>query len=152
DIERLVDRHIKCHGGDPKVSLAAVRVEPEMRGRLQGLHDADVQHSLAALNPSPQDIASLATLAPIVPGAAAPPAIPTGTRFRRLREHARGGLGEVFVALDEELHREVALKEIQGYFADDPASRARFVREAEVTGKLEHPGVVPVYGLGAYSD
>jgi serine/threonine protein kinase len=51
------------------------------------------------------------------------------------------------VALDEELRREVALKQIQGRFADDPESRRRFVREAEITGNLEHPGVVPVYGL-----
>jgi tRNA A-37 threonylcarbamoyl transferase component Bud32 len=71
-------------------------------------------------------------------------------RYRRLRQHARGGLGAVFVALDEELHREVALKEIQDGHADEPDARARFLREAELTGKLEHPGVVPVYGLGAY--
>ena len=47
---------------------------------------------------------------------------------------------------DQELHREVALKEIRGEHANDPHSRGRFVREAEITGKLEHPGVVPVYG------
>src|SRR5262249_29004527 len=35
---------------------------------------------------------------------------------------------------------------------DHPASRARFLREAEVTGQLEHPGVVPIYGLGAFPD
>jgi serine/threonine protein kinase len=68
-----------------------------------------------------------------------------------LRPHARGGLGEVFVARDQELHREVALKEIQARH-DDPRSRSRFLLEAEVTGGLEHPGVVPVYGLGAYPD
>jgi serine/threonine-protein kinase len=56
------------------------------------------------------------------------------------------------VARDEELGREVALKEIQSRHADDPASRSRFLVEAEVTGRLEHPGVVPVYGLGAYPD
>ena len=50
--------------------------------------------------------------------------------------------------LDSELHREVALKQIQPQHADDPTSRARFLIEAEVTGRLEHPGVVPVYGLG----
>jgi serine/threonine protein kinase len=58
----------------------------------------------------------------------------------------------VFVALDEELHREVALKEIQDRHADSQESRARFVLEAEITGGLEHPGIVPVYGLGVYPD
>ncbi len=71
-----------------------------------------------------------------------------GGRFRLLRRHARGGIGVVFVAMDSELHREVALKQIQPQHADDPTSRARFLIEAEVTGRLEHPGVVPVYGLG----
>ena len=71
-----------------------------------------------------------------------------GQRFRILRPHARGGLGAVFVALDCELHREVVLKQILEKHADDPDSRQRFVAEAEITGGLEHPGVVPVYGLG----
>src|SRR5262249_7222867 len=75
-----------------------------------------------------------------------------GQRVRLLRPHARGGLGEVFVALDAELHREVALKQILERHADDPVSRHRFVAEAEITGGLEHPGVVPVYGLGTYAD
>ena len=55
-------------------------------------------------------------------------------------------------AEDTELHREVALKEIQESHADEPPSRARFVAEAEITGGLEHPGIVPVYGLGTYAD
>jgi tRNA A-37 threonylcarbamoyl transferase component Bud32 len=75
-----------------------------------------------------------------------------GQRFRILRPHAKGGLGAVFVALDGELSREVAVKQILDSHADDPASRARFVLEAEITGGLEHPGIVPVYGLGTYSD
>jgi tRNA A-37 threonylcarbamoyl transferase component Bud32 len=69
-----------------------------------------------------------------------------------VRSFARGGLGEVFVAYDEELDREVALKEIQAPFADNVQSRTRFVREGKVTGGLEHPGIVPVYGLGTYQD
>ena len=52
------------------------------------------------------------------------------------------------MALDSELNREVALKELRPELADDHGSRARFLLEAEVTGRLEHPGVVPVYGLG----
>src|SRR5205823_1896154 len=77
---------------------------------------------------------------------------PKPRRFRVLRSHARGGLGEVFVAQDEELQREVALKEIQQRHAHHAESRARFVLEAELTGRLEHPGIVPVYGLGCYED
>jgi tetratricopeptide (TPR) repeat protein len=75
-----------------------------------------------------------------------------GLRFQVLRPHARGGLGEVFVAHDCELNRQVALKEIKDKHAHDPDSRARFLLEAEVTGSLEHPGIVPVYSLGHYPD
>ena len=74
-----------------------------------------------------------------------------GQRFRVLRPHATGGLGAVFVALDAELNREVALKQILDRHADDPVSRRRFLIEAEITGGLEHPGIVPVYGLGTYN-
>src|SRR6202040_1070169 len=55
-------------------------------------------------------------------------------------------------ARDEELERDVALKEIQERHAGQPESRARFLLEAKVTGCLEHPGIVPVYGLGVYGD
>lgn len=75
-----------------------------------------------------------------------------GARFRVLRPHARGGLGDVYVAEDTELNRHVALKEIQPKHADNPASRERFLAEAEITGGLEHPGIVPVYGLGTSAD
>jgi eukaryotic-like serine/threonine-protein kinase len=75
-----------------------------------------------------------------------------GSRFARIRKHAQGGLGQVFLAADHELHREVALKEIQPEFAGIFESRRRFVLEAQVTGILEHPGIVPVYSLGSYPD
>ena len=73
-------------------------------------------------------------------------------RFRVLRTHARGGLGEVFVAEDTELKRDVALKQILPRQAGNQTSRARFLLEAEITGNLEHPGVVPVYALGSGDD
>ncbi|MGC4007399.1 MAG: serine/threonine-protein kinase [Pirellulales bacterium] len=71
-----------------------------------------------------------------------------GLRFRILRKHAEGGLGKVSVARDEELNREVALKEIKPDYVDDTESRVRFEQEAVITGGLEHPGIVPVYGFG----
>jgi eukaryotic-like serine/threonine-protein kinase len=76
----------------------------------------------------------------------------SGRRFQILRSHAEGGLGEVFVAHDRELNREVALKQIKGEQAHDPECCARFLREAEITGRLEHPGIVPVYGVTQLSD
>lgn len=81
------------------------------------------------------------------------PALPgEERRYTVLRSHSRGGLGEVFVARDEQLKRPVALKEIQARHASDLAARSRFLLEAEVTGGLEHPGIVPVYGLGCHAD
>ncbi len=73
-------------------------------------------------------------------------------RFQILRPLDRGGLGIVSVALDQDLHREVAVKEIRPDRADDHGLRSKFILEAEVTGGLEHPGIVPVYALGASPD
>ncbi len=76
----------------------------------------------------------------------------TNNRFQTIRFYARGGLGEVFVAVDHELGREVALKQIREQHADDRRSRTRFLNEARITANLEHPGIVPVYSLGFHQD
>src|SRR5262245_45118994 len=67
--------------------------------------------------------------------------------YTDLTPHARGGLGEVLKATDADLHRTVAVKRLLDAHADHPASQRRFLLEAEVTARLEHPGVVPVYAL-----
>jgi WD40 repeat protein len=69
-------------------------------------------------------------------------------RYRPVSFHAQGGLGLIFTAEDTELRRTVALKAMQSLPALDPASRQRFLLEAEITAMLEHPGVVPVHGMG----
>jgi len=61
-----------------------------------------------------------------------------------------GGMGEVLLVRDERLGREVALKVIRR--AHDAAARARFATEAQITGQLEHPGIVPLYELGTTAD
>jgi len=145
-LEALVKKHLQRHGDDPEKSLAAVSSLGAVREDLRRVADPDVEASLARV-PAPGAADRYETRAPSLgkPTSA-------GQRFRILRPHARGGLGEVFVAQDEELHREVALKEIQDQHADDPESRSRFLLEAEITGGLEHPGIVPVYGLGIYAE
>ncbi len=70
--------------------------------------------------------------------------LPAGPRYTRSSLHATGGMGEVWRAWDATLGREVALKQLK---EESAAGEARFVREAKLTGRLEHPGVVPVYEL-----
>jgi serine/threonine protein kinase/tetratricopeptide (TPR) repeat protein len=148
-LDALVQAHLALHSDDAAQSLAALSSLGSARQALEQIADPDVRASLGVVAAARDDTDDpYATRAPATVGE------PTsaGLRFRILRPHAEGGLGKVSVALDEELNREVALKEIKLDCADDDQSRARFLLEAEVTGGLEHPGVVPVYGLGSYAD
>jgi tetratricopeptide (TPR) repeat protein/tRNA A-37 threonylcarbamoyl transferase component Bud32 len=137
-LDALTTEHLLGHGGDTRRSLAAIRQSCTRTDLLQSLSDAGVDRIMEAIEAEP------ASEVPSPTG--------TGLRFLVLRPHVRGGLGVVSVARDVELSREVALKEMQAELAYDDASRERFLREAEVTGGLEHPGIVPVYGLGRYAD
>ncbi|MCA9052583.1 MAG: serine/threonine protein kinase [Planctomycetaceae bacterium] len=66
--------------------------------------------------------------------------------------HAAGGLGEVYLAHDPDLQRDVAIKTLKEICRKFPDRKARFLREARITGQLEHPGIVPVYSLGSTED
>ena len=61
----------------------------------------------------------------------------------------RGGMGEVRIAQDTRLLRDVAVKSL---IARDPESQARFLREAQITGKLTHPNIPPIHDLGVGPD
>jgi PAS domain S-box-containing protein len=75
-----------------------------------------------------------------------------GGRYSRLVLHASGGIGRVWRVRDDQIGREVALKALREENADDFMHRARFLREAKITGQLEHPGIVPVYELGRHAE
>src|SRR5262245_15323770 len=147
-LEALVAEHLKRHGGQTEASLAAVSSLGSVREDLERLDDADLRASLAATGSRPARAgdhpAALATRPRRSPRA--------GGRFRVLRFHKQGGLGRIYVAQDEELGREVALKEIRPDKVGEAHFRSRFVLEAEINGGLEHPGIVPVYSLGTYDD
>jgi WD40 repeat protein len=68
-------------------------------------------------------------------------------QFSMVREHARGGMGRVLAARDEVLERRVAIKEL---IAERGDAAARFLREAKVTARLQHPAIVPVYQAGRW--
>jgi serine/threonine-protein kinase len=140
DVERLLERKLKKHKGDARASLAEAAGDPVKRS-LAALNDAGVRQSLAGLTTPPQGLVllSLATTA-YEPGGR--------ERYTLSRLHATGGIGRVWLARDASLGRDVALKELRPERASNPAIWARFLREAQVTGQLEHPGIVPVYELG----
>ena len=59
----------------------------------------------------------------------------------------RGGMGEVYRAVDTKLEREVAVKVLPATLAGDPERLARFEREAKVLAQLNHPGIAAIYGV-----
>lgn len=71
-----------------------------------------------------------------------------GSGVYLVKLHAKGAIGEVFVAFDEKLAREVAIKRIRPELPSNPRRVKRFLREAVITAKLQHPGIVPIYNLG----
>lgn len=73
-------------------------------------------------------------------------------KYSKQSLHRQGGIGRVWIAHDNNLNRQVALKDLQPQYTEDPAVRERFVREAQITGKLDHPNIVPVYQLRQGSD
>jgi serine/threonine-protein kinase len=124
-LDGLIKRQLKKHGTAEK-SLAAVPVSSWLKQQIKSVCHPDLEQSVAHLGAGDD---SNVTVSHITRDS-------DGLRYRILRPHAKGGLGEVFVAEDLELHREVALAEIQTQHAGHDASRGRFVLEAEITGGL----------------
>ena len=73
-------------------------------------------------------------------------------RYSLINMHAEGGIGEVWLARDHHLGREIALKRLRPENASSRVAQARFLREARVTGQLQHPGIAPVYELSRSSE
>ena len=134
-VEMLASKKLARHGGDPQATLAAV-LPDEVRQTLAGVADEDVRATLAFAG-GPRSV--------LLSG----PSSPTGSRDRytTTRLHATGGLGRVWLAHDAGMDRDVAMKELLPERTALPEAAARFLREARITGQLEHPGIVPVYEL-----
>ncbi len=73
-------------------------------------------------------------------------------RYSLGSELGRGGVGAVFEAQDVELGRELALKVLLEDHRNSPSMTRRFVEEAQISGQLQHPGIVPVHQLGTLDD
>lgn len=157
----LVDKHLANHGGNCKSSLMALSSFESELAELKATQDPSLTELFQSMGAT--DYSMERATKSVGETASRDQSLVMGQtrrsgsggeviRFQILRPHASGGLGTVSVAFDRELPREVALKEIKPKYAASVEAQARFVREAEITGSLEHPGIVPVYGLGHYSD
>ncbi len=127
---------------------------PVARGTLAGPERArDDRATVAARGPRSKELAaqrdhqSDQTLAAPTTGALPPLPIVLDTHYKVDGEIARGGMGRIVAAEDVRLGRPVALKELL-----EPAGDAlgRFQREALITARLQHPGIVPVYEAGRW--
>ena len=131
----------------------------ELRDLLEPMVDAEVTSSAApdvaddavTLDSGGGDSACAGRLGRLARHAAQEP------RYRVLGEVARGGMGAILRVWDEDLRRKLAMKVIlgkgepaqdSGTPAVSPDVLARFLEEAQVTGQLDHPGIVPVHELG----
>ena len=109
-----------------------------------GPFDGRTGTTLEGLGPSADTIADTGTAPPAAPKPRAPSH--AATRYVIGDAIAKGGMGEVFAARDEQIGRQVAVKRLRSTTPTDD-QLARFLREARIQGRLEHPSVVPVHEL-----
>ena len=155
-LESAVEAHIQQEGGEQK-ALASLNHVKDLESDLDHLADNDLNQSLDGavtqrkllgldvLFTQSHDSESSTTNKK---GSFSGPESKQTDRFERQHFLDSGNLGEVFFAKDTELNRTVVTKYIRPEISGDSLKQALFHLEGEVTGSLEHPSVVPVYGLG----
>jgi eukaryotic-like serine/threonine-protein kinase len=151
-LEAVVEGQLAAAPDELRKNVGALDILATVERDLDQLGDADIKAGIAQLIAMQRTVRTEApTLAPASDSVGSLPQT-SNDRFELLGPHARGGLGEVYLAHDRELNREVAVKRLQERHAGSADSRIRFLVEGEITGRLEHPGIVPVYGMGMSDD
>ena len=145
-IEQLLERRLKKHSGDAHRTLIAAT--SGSAGLQRTLIDVQSKVEPDDIRQSLVDFAGPRTVTGTIEY------LSTISRPTEIRDrytltslHAKGGIGQVWLARDTGLNREVALKELRPDRSDNDAVLRRFLQEARITGQLDHPGVVPVYDL-----
>ena len=157
-IAGFVDSVIREFGGDASAALNAFGGREQAGDAFGGSTD---QTEIGEAQTVPMQRSAAGEFA----GLGAQGVMESAGRYTVRSEYARGGMGRVLLVHDEFLDREVALKEMlpeiagdRGASDEDSSLRkrtpmvSRFLREAKITGQLEHPSIVPVYELGERAD
>jgi serine/threonine-protein kinase len=158
----LFESDFKC-GKQPEIEhFLAGWDEPERSKLLYELLCLEIQHRYAHGQPYSRDdyLARFADHREVVDEALQCTVAPEFTEetltlslpLRRRRWLGEGGLGVVYIAEDQLLQRDTAVKFIRDALKNDARSQEQFRLEAEITSRLEHPGIVPVHGLGKTAD
>ena len=142
EVQRRVERKLKKRGGDVSSTLSAL-ADGAVRDVFQQIDDPEVRESLSSWPKAGHVL--IETLPQPLPEETEA----TSRYTLKSPPLGQGGLGRVWIAYDKTLNREVALKELR---PDKPESQQRdfwrrFLKEAQVTGQLQHPGIVPVYDV-----
>lgn len=142
-IERVMVERIAEFDGDARKALDDV-MEPELILKLTEITGNLQQQTMTLIEP-------LGSSGSSAPSSSSSSGIwnsgSTQERYRLGEATGHGGMGQVWIARDLDLNRRVALKTLKPKFAANKAVLERFLREAQITGQLEHPNVIRVYEL-----
>lgn len=137
-------------------------MSPEDQSGVRTLDSRDLDSNLSALGADAVGQTSLETpkfaesqktgdrsiVSNLVSSASRPKPSHPAERYVLLDNFAHGGLGNLWRAEDKAIRREVAFKELLPRALKNPVHVERFVEEAQITGQLEHPGIIPIYDVG----
>jgi len=136
---------LRTQGPGPTVLAASVEDEPELESAPRPHFTLNITDELDSLTLPDEDI-----LARFRRGAS------IRDRYVLGKELGRGGGGSVMRAYDRDLGRNVAMKILTGHENDSDDQKreklARFIAEAQATGQLEHPNIIPIYDIGVMPD
>src|SRR6185369_14268601 len=148
DRSRQVHEHIDtcepCRALLASLAPSINRTVDDAMAKTEGGTALDEAHRTAPLTQQPDHEAASAAVAKVV--ASVLPLIPQD-RYDVRDEFARGGLGRIFRAHDRRLARPVAVKQL---IAGGSEAARRFIREALITARLQHPAIVPIYEAGRW--
>jgi tetratricopeptide (TPR) repeat protein len=147
DIEAAVAAAVQASGGDEHVTLR--NLQTDQQALLESLSSSLLDSGASTVTSQPTELPPHLGLSPVF--------VETPGRYdwRDTHELGRGGVGRVVRTWDTSMGRDVAIKQLIHPADNDRARRAleaRFLREARLTGQLEHPAVLPVYEVGRQDD
>ena len=155
-LDSIVENTLHLHGDDSRRAYTSIAGPDEWQKMLSLAPASEALHSVSTMLGMPLDVRDVRT-------GSISAVDETPGRYSHTSEYARGGMGRILLVHDQYLDRDIALKELLPFdsFGEDEPTRppdspvrasanliGRFLREARVTGQLEHPSIVPVYELG----